>query len=87
MISSFWLFDVDEVEMAYAQAACGRSPVAAEMFLPNIYIDDPIQLSLFASAETVTVTVVPAGAAVSLIEAFKKAVGLPIRFINRKSIR
>ncbi len=69
------------------QPHCGRSPVAAEMFLPNIYIDEPIQLSLFSSAETVTVTVVPAFAAVRLIGATKKTVGLPIRLINRKSIR
>lgn len=33
--------------------------VEAVTFLPDINIDDPIQLTLFASAETVTVTVVP----------------------------
>ena len=40
-----------------------RILVAAVMFLPNINMDDPIQLTLFASAETVTVTVEPAVAA------------------------
>lgn len=38
--------------------------VAAVMFFPDINMDDPIQLTLLAFAVTVTVTVVPAVAAV-----------------------
>ena len=41
--------------------------VEAVTFLPDINIDEPIQLTLFASAETVTVTVVPDAAVAKLL--------------------
>lgn len=49
--------------------------VLAVTFLPNMNMDDPIQLTLFASAETVTVTVEPAAAVVKLLG---ESVTLPV---------
>ena len=49
--------------------------VAAVMYLPNMNKEDPIQLTLFASAETVTVTVVPADA---LVKELGEIVTLPV---------
>jgi hypothetical protein len=50
--------------------------VDAVIALPNINIDDPIQLTLFAFAVTVTVTVVPAVAVVKLLGEFET---LPVK--------